>query len=129
MSSEAITQRANAINELSSLITKLDNLFSAIKEFDHLRLEGAHFYGEDDETFQEYCADMDSICALARGRAGEAISEELVDKEPLEHLCKLGGEETEGDLGPNDLRIIVEAIERAQMKAQVKLNKLLSGED
>src|SRR5436305_4267877 len=104
MSSEAMMQRANAINELSSLITKLDNLFSAIKEFDRLRLEGAHFYGKDDESFQEYSADMDSIGALCQGRAGEAVSEELVDKAPLEHFRKCGGEEKEGDLGANDLR-------------------------
>ncbi len=118
-------QKATEINELSSLITKLDNLISAIGEFDRLRLEGAHFYGENDEAFIEYSADMDSIRALLHGRAGEAISAELVDKTAFDHLSKLGGEENEGDLGPNDLRIICEAIERAQNKAQIKLNKLL----
>jgi len=122
-------QRANEINELSSLLTKLDNLFSAIKEFDRLRLEGAHFYGEEDETYQEYAADMGSISQLCHGRAGDAVAEELVDKGPLEHLKNFEHGETEGDLGPNDLRIIVEALERAQTKAQIKLNKLLSGED
>ena len=122
-------QRASQINELSSLLTKLDNLFSAIKEFDRLRLEGAHFYGADDESFQEYFADMGSISQLCLGKAGDAVSEELVDKAPLDHLRKFGDGENEGDLGPNDLRMIVEAIERAQTKAQVKLNKLLSGDD
>lgn len=129
MSSEAMMQRAKAINDVCSLITKLGNLESAIGDFGRLRLAGAQFYGCDDESFQEYFADIDSIRTLACGRAGDAIREELVDQEALDHLCNLCDDDGKGDLGPNDLRIIAEALERAQARAQVRLQKLLAGDE
>jgi hypothetical protein len=125
MSSEEMLKQANEINRLTSLITKLSNLQSALRDFDRLRLDGAQFLNWQDEEFQEYAADMDGIRMLCEGPAGEAVRAELTEPAVLDEICKLGKEDYEVTLGENDLRTIGLALDRALAKAEVKLQHLL----
>ena len=125
MSSEEMQKQANQINDLSSLITKLTNFQSAIRDYDRLRLDGAKFLSFEDEEFQEYAADMDGIRALACGMAGEAVKAELRDPGPIENLCHLG--ETDAELDEIQLRTVGVALERALIRAQSSLEKVLMG--
>ena len=126
MSSEAMQEQARAINDASSLITKLTNFQDAIQDLERLRLEGARFRDSSDETFQEYTADMDGIRALACGRAGQVAALELINPEPMDRLCHLGEETGYADIEREDLQVISDGIERALIKAQAGLMKLLA---
>jgi hypothetical protein len=128
MSSEAMISKANAINGVSLMITKLSNLQDAIRDFDRLRLQGARFQGADDEEYQEYAADMDGIREMACGVAGEAIAAELEDRTPLDELCKIGGRAGEGDLTELQLQAVSVGLERALLRKQSELQKLLFDE-
>lgn len=125
MSSEAFQQRANAINRASSLITKLSNLQSALKDFDRLRLAGAGMGTFEDDEYLDYHADMEGIRTLACGDAGEALRAELRDPTPINHLCELDMEVQESDMTEYELRAISSALDRALAKAQANLNKVL----
>jgi hypothetical protein len=125
MSSEEMQKQANQINDLSSLITKLSNFQSAIRDYDRLRLDGAKFLSFEDEEFQEYAADMDGIRALACGTAGEAVKAELRDPAPIDNLCHLG--ETDAELDEMQMRSISAALDKALLRAQSQLEKVLMG--
>ncbi|HEY3781503.1 MAG TPA: hypothetical protein VGL56_10495 [Fimbriimonadaceae bacterium] len=125
MSSEEIQKIADQINELSSLITKLTNFQSAIRDYDRLRLDGAKFLSFEDEEFQEYVSDMDGIRALACGTAGEAVKAELLDPGAIDHLCHLG--ETDAELDEMQMRSISAALDKALTRAQSQLEKVLTG--
>lgn len=126
MSSEAMQEKANAINDCSVLITKLTNLQDAMLDFERLRLEGARFLAAEDEAHQEYAADLDSIRALAGGSAGDALAAELKNPLPLDHLRHLG-ENDLGEIERSDVQLLAEALDRALTRAHGQLRALLQG--
>ena len=125
MSSEAMMSKAKAVNDTSLMITKLSNLQAAIRDFDRLRLQGARFQSRDDEERQEYDADMDCIREMACGVAGEAIAAELEDRTPLDELCKIGGRDGEADLTEFQLQVVSAGLEKALLRKQSEMQKLL----
>lgn len=128
MSSEEMQRQADTINELTSLITKLNNLQSALRDFDRLRLDGARFLNWQEEEFQEYAADMDGIRMLTLSPAGDAIRAEMTEPTLLDGLCKLGLDNYETDLDDGELRVIGNALDRALAKAELRLQKALMGD-
>jgi len=128
MSSDEMQKQADALNELTSLITKLDNLRSALRDFDRLRLDGARFLNWQEEEFQEYAADMDGIRMLCQSPAGDAVRAELTDLTVFNHLCCIGEENYETDIDDGELRVIGNALDRAMAKAELRLQKVLMGD-
>jgi len=128
MSSEEMQKQADALNELTSLITKLNNLQSALRDFDRLRLDGARFLNWQEEEFQEYAADMDGIRMLCQSIAGEAVRAELTDTTVFDHLCKIGEHNYETDIEDGELRVIGAALDRAMAKSELRLQQILMGD-
>jgi len=122
MPSEEIQRIADAINETSSLITKLGNLQHLLADFDRLRLAGANFLGPEAEEYQEYWADAEAIQALSIGPAGEALATEMPDSPTLRKLRI----EQSADLNDNELRSLQATLDRAIAKAEAKMRKLLT---
>lgn len=121
-------EQARAINETTSLITKLDNLLAAVNDLDRLRLEGARFMDESDESFQEYAADMDGIRMMAEGPAGQALESQMRDPGPLKRLRCLGMPGNDCEITRTDLETICDALVGALTKAQGRLRKLIEGD-
>jgi hypothetical protein len=128
MSSEEMQKQADALNDLTSLITKLNNLQSALRDYDRLRLDGARFLNWQDEEFQEYAADMDGIRMLCQSIAGDAVRAELTDASVFDHLCSMGEQNYETDIDDGELRVIGAALDRAMAKTELKLQKILMGD-
>jgi hypothetical protein len=126
MSSEAMQQQASAINDCTRLITKLSNLRDALNDIERLRLEGARQKDVEDEAFQEYQADLQGIQAMACGRAGEALRDEMPDHAAIERLCSLGSHGN-FEISRNDVEALTTALDRAIVRAENNLRKLLVG--